>query len=80
MQSLKAHAKFGYQFREFEGRIAEGTAQEKRFRINCYLAGKRMFIVSITGKQEWVKSPQADAFLASFEVPGMTAVPKLNEK
>ncbi len=80
MQTLRAHAKFGYQFREFEGLIADGAKPEKRFRLNCYLAGRRMYIVKIVGREAWVKSPQADAFLASFEVPGITAVPKLNVK
>ena len=78
MQSLKAHEKFGYQFREFEGRVEAGAGGGKIFRINSYLAGRRMFILSIVGKEAWVRSPQADAFLASFEVPGMAAVPKLN--
>lgn len=80
MQVYRARSKFGYQFREVEGRIDSGPRQGGRFRINCYLAGRRMFIVSVEGKEDWVKSPQSDAFLSSFEVPGATATPKLNIK
>lgn len=80
MQVYRAHGKFGYQFREVEGRLDSGLRQGGRFRINCYLAGKRMFIVSAEGKEDWVKSAQSNAFLSSFEVPGATAVPKLNIK
>ncbi len=80
MQTYRASSKFGYQFREIEGRIGSGPRQGGRFRINCYLAGRRMFIVSIEGKEDWVKSPQSNAFLSSFEVPGATASPKLNIK
>lgn len=77
MQALKAHGKFGYQFREFEGRIESGPWSGGRFRINCYLAGKRMFIVSAEGKEDWVKSARTNAYFNSFEVPGATASPKL---
>lgn len=76
MNSLKAHAKFGYQFRDISGRI-DGSL-ENRFRLNAYLSGNRMFIVAVEGKEDWVKSAQVEAFLNSFEVPGATAVPKLN--
>lgn len=76
MNSLKAHAKFGYQFRDISGRI-EGADPKVKFRLNAYLSGKRMFIVAVEGKDEWVKSPQAEAFLTSFEIPGATSVPKL---
>ncbi|PZM85128.1 MAG: hypothetical protein DKT66_02820 [Candidatus Melainabacteria bacterium] len=76
MNSLKAHAKYGYQFRDISGRI-DGSP-ENRFRLNAYLSGNRMFIVAVEGKEDWVKSAQADAFFNSFEVPGATAVPKLN--
>lgn len=80
MQALKAHSKFGYQFREIQGRITGGPWNGGRFRINCYLAGKRMFIVSAEGKEEWVKSDRTNAFFNSFEVPGATASPKLITK
>ncbi len=80
MQSLKAHAKFGYQFREMQGRITDGPWNGGRFRINCYLAGRRMFIVSAEGKEDWVKSERTNAFFNSFEVPGATASPRLNVK
>lgn len=77
MQSLKAHAKFGYQFRDIQGRITGGHLNGGRFRINCYLAGRRMFIVSAEGKEDWIKSERTNAFFNSFEVPGATASPKL---
>lgn len=80
MQVDRADLKFGYRFREVEGLIERGPRQGGRFRINCYLAGKRMFIVAVEGKENWVKSPQSNAFLGSFEVPGATASPKLNVK
>ncbi len=80
MQALKAHGKFGYQFREIEGRIEGGPWNGGRFRINCYLAGKRMFIVSAEGKEDWVKSARTNAYFNSFEVPGATASPKLITK
>ncbi len=80
MQALKAHAKFGYQFREIQGRVTGGPWNGGRFRINCYLAGKRMFIVSAEGKEDWVKSERTNAFFNSFEVPGATASPKLMTK
>ena len=79
MNSLKAHAKFGYQFRDISGR-AFGPESTGRFRLNAYLSGNRMYIVSVEGKEDWVNSPQADAFLASFEIPSATAVPKLDIK
>ncbi len=80
MQVYLDYLKFGYQFREVKGRIDSGPRQGGRFRINCYLAGKRMFIVAVEGKEDWVKSPQSNAFLSSFEVPGASAPPKLNVK
>jgi hypothetical protein len=80
IQVNRANLRFGYQFREVEGGIDSGPRQGGRFRINCYLAGKRMFIVSVEGKDDWVKSAQSNAFIASFEVPGATAPPKLNIK
>lgn len=80
MQAYLAHTKFGYQFREVKGRIDSGPRQGGRFRICCYLAGKRMFIVAAEGKEDWVKSPQSDAFFNSFEIPGATASPKLDIK
>ena len=79
MNSLKAHAKFGYPFRDISGRTF-GPESTGRFRLNAYLSGNRMYIVSVEGKEDWVNSPQADAFLASFEIPSATAVPKLDIK
>lgn len=79
MNSLKAHAKFGYQFRDISGRTF-GPESTGRFRLNAYLSGNRIYIVSVEGKEDWVNSPQADAFLASFEIPSATAVPKLDIK
>jgi len=78
MNSLKAHAKFGYQFRDIRG-TTYGPESSAKFRLNAYLSGNRMFIVSVEGAEDFVNSPQADAFLSSFEVPGATAVPKLNQ-
>lgn len=79
MNALKAHAKFGYQFRDIRG-TTYGPESSAKFHLNAYLSGNRMFIVSVEGAQDWVNSRQAEAFLASFEVPGATAVPKLSPR
>lgn len=75
-QVYKARSRFGYQFREAEGRIDSGPWKDGRFRLNAYLAGRRMFIVAVAGKEGWTKSSPSDAFLNSFEVPGATASPR----
>ncbi len=78
MQVFKARSRFGNQFREAEGRIDSGTWKDGKFRLNAYLAGRRMYIIAVAGKEAWTKSSQSDAFLNSFEVPGATASPKLD--
>lgn len=75
-QTDKTDQRFGYEVRTMEGAVAKGSWTGGRFRVNAYLAGRRMFLVCVAGKDDWVKSPASAAFLNSFEVPGAAASPK----
>lgn len=68
--------RFGYELRIMEGPLTKGQWKGGRLRLNAYLAGRRMFIACVAGKDDWANSSASVAFLNSFEVPGAAASPK----